>query len=79
MWGQVTPKAWVKLVPTPASELRQRQMSVGWSIEDLELILPPMTEEGKEATGSMGDDTPLAVLSSHYRGCIIIFAKTSRK
>ena len=52
----------------PASELRQRQMSVGWSIEDLELILSPMIEEGKEATGSMGDDTPLAVLSSHYRG-----------
>ena len=27
-----------------------------------------MVEDGKEATGSMGDDTPLAVLSEHYRG-----------
>ena len=27
-----------------------------------------MIETGKEAVGSMGDDTPLAVLSSHYRG-----------
>ena len=26
-----------------------------------------MVEEGKEATGSMGDDTPVAVLSSHFR------------
>ena len=35
----------------------------GLSIEDLELILHPMAEEGKEASGSMGDDTPVAVLS----------------
>src|SRR6185312_1938185 len=31
-------------------------------------ILQPMVEEAKEATVSMGDDTPLAVLSDHYRG-----------
>ena len=49
------------------SELRRRQYLSGYSIEDLELILHPMVEEGKEATGSMGDDTPVAVLSSHFR------------
>ena len=27
-----------------------------------------MVEDAKEATGSMGDDTPLAVLSDKYRG-----------
>ena len=48
--------------------LRRRQVAFGWSLEDLELILQPMAEEGKEAVGSMGDDTPLAVLSGHYRG-----------
>ena len=48
-------------------ELRQRQFISGYSIEDLELILHPMAEEAKEATGSMGDDTPVAVLSNHYR------------
>jgi glutamate synthase (NADPH/NADH) large chain len=48
--------------------LRRRQVACGWSLEDLELILQPMAEEGKEAVGSMGDDTPLAVLSGHYRG-----------
>ena len=30
---------------------------MGISIEDLEVILHPMAEEGKEAIGSMGDDT----------------------
>jgi glutamate synthase (NADPH) large chain len=49
-------------------ELRRRQVAFGWSLEDLELILQPMAEDGKEAVGSMGDDTPLAVLSEHYRG-----------
>ena len=50
-----------------SEELRKRQYLSGLSIEDLELILHPMAEEGKEASGSMGDDTPVAVLSSHFR------------
>ena len=50
-----------------AGELRRRQYLSGFSVEDLEMILHPMVEEGKEATGSMGDDTPAAVLSSHFR------------
>ena len=48
-------------------DLRKRQHAFGYSIEDLELILHPMAEDAKEATGSMGDDTPLAVLSDRYR------------
>ena len=48
-------------------DLRKRQYLSGLSIEDLELILHPMADEGKEASGSMGDDTPVAVLSSHFR------------
>ncbi|MBI3677206.1 MAG: glutamate synthase large subunit, partial [Proteobacteria bacterium] len=48
-------------------ELRRRQVAAGFSIEDLELILHPMVEDGKEPVGSMGDDTPLAVLSDQYR------------
>ena len=57
--------------PEPRSygreELVRRQTAAGLSLEDLELILAPMVEEGKEAVGSMGDDTPLAVLSDQYR------------
>ncbi len=49
------------------NQLRQRQHCFGYSLEDLELILHPMVEDEKEATGSMGDDTPLAVLSDKYR------------
>jgi len=48
-------------------ELRRRQFLAGVNIEDLELILHPMVEETKEAIGSMGDDTPIAVLSDKYR------------
>ncbi len=51
-----------------AEELRRRQLTAGWSMEDLELILHPMADEAKEPTGSMGDDTPVAVLSEKYRG-----------
>ena len=49
-------------------ELRRRQLSVGWTLEDLEMILHPMAEDGKEPVGSMGDDTPIAVLSEQHRG-----------
>ncbi len=49
-------------------DARRRQYTAGWTLEDLELLLQPMAEDGKEAVGSMGDDTPLAVLSSKYRG-----------
>ena len=49
------------------SDLLQRQVAAGFSMEDLELILAPMAEEAKEAIGSMGDDAPLAVLSGQYR------------
>ena len=50
------------------AELRRRQALYGLTIEDMELILAPMVLDAKEAVGSMGDDTPLAVLSRHYRG-----------
>ncbi|KPP89117.1 MAG: NADPH/NADH glutamate synthase large subunit GltB [Rhodobacteraceae bacterium HLUCCA08] len=48
-------------------ELRKRQIAAGYSMEELEQILLPMAEDGKEALASMGDDTPAAVLSSQYR------------
>ncbi|MBI1250722.1 MAG: glutamate synthase large subunit [Alphaproteobacteria bacterium] len=48
-------------------ELLRRQYAAGLTLEDMELLLAPMMEDGKEAVGSMGDDTPLAVLSESYR------------
>ncbi|MGR3494163.1 glutamate synthase large subunit [Citreimonas sp.] len=49
------------------AELRRRQIAAGYTIEELESILAPMAEDGKEAIASMGDDTPSAVLSKKYR------------
>ncbi|MGB0968669.1 MAG: glutamate synthase central domain-containing protein, partial [Halocynthiibacter sp.] len=48
-------------------DLRERQIAAGFSLEELEQILAPMAEDGKEALASMGDDTPSAVLSNQYR------------
>ena len=52
--------------------LFKRQKAFGFTHEDIDIILKPMAETGKEAMGSMGADNPLAVLSdrpvllSHY-------------
>ena len=48
-------------------ELRRRQVAAGLTAEDMELLLAPMVEDAKEAIGSMGDDAPLAVISSRPR------------
>src|SRR5688500_12005093 len=47
--------------------LIQRQNAYGYTAEDLKAIITPMAEKGYEAVGSMGDDTPLAVLSKESR------------
>jgi len=44
-------------------ELRVLQRAFGYTDEDVELVLEPMAKTGKEPVGSMGTDTPLAVLS----------------
>ena len=49
------------------TDLRRRQISAGYTLEELEQVLAPMAEDGKEMIASMGDDTPSAVLSSIYR------------
>ena len=55
------------LVRMPRGEMLRRQVAAGQTMEDMELILSPMAEGGKEAIGSMGDDTPLAVISDKPR------------
>ncbi|MBP1690596.1 MAG: glutamate synthase large subunit, partial [Deltaproteobacteria bacterium] len=41
-----------------------RQQAFGYTIEDLKFVMAPMALNGQEAVGSMGTDTPLAVLSN---------------
>ena len=71
-------KGFLKLADLPAAngetitrfergDLMRRQIAAGQTLEDMELILSPMVEDGKEAVGSMGDDTPLAVISDKPR------------
>jgi glutamate synthase domain-containing protein 2/glutamate synthase domain-containing protein 1/glutamate synthase domain-containing protein 3 len=47
--------------------LAARQRLFGYSVEDLKITLAPMARAGVEPTGSMGNDAPLAVLSSRSR------------
>ncbi|PZP13562.1 MAG: glutamate synthase large subunit, partial [Sphingomonas hengshuiensis] len=54
-------------------ELIRRQIAAGQTLEDMELILTPLVVEGKEAVGSMGDDTPLAVISDRPRSIAQFF------
>ncbi len=49
---------------TPAHDtVIQRQQAFGYTFEDQRVILMPMATNGTEPIGSMGDDTPIAVLS----------------
>lgn len=48
-------------------ERATQQRLFGYTLEDMRLLLPPMALDGKEALGSMGDDTPMAVLSDKPR------------
>jgi glutamate synthase domain-containing protein 1 len=45
------------------SSLLELQRAHGYTLEDLKVILGPMATDGAEPIGSMGNDTPLAVLS----------------
>jgi glutamate synthase (ferredoxin) len=45
------------------STVRQRQQIFGYTNEELKLLIAPMATDANEAIGSMGSDTPLAVLS----------------
>ncbi len=56
------PEAPVYGRPKSAS-LFERQLAFGYTMEDLRVLLSPMAQNGKEPDGSMGTDTPLAVLS----------------
>ena len=49
--------------PIEITPYKTRQRMFGYTMEDIDTIITPMCKTGKEAIGSMGADTPLAVLS----------------
>jgi len=54
----------VSHLPEPDHQtVLQRQQAFGYTTEDLRILMAPMAKQGVEAVGSMGTDTPLAVLS----------------
>jgi glutamate synthase (NADPH/NADH) large chain/glutamate synthase (ferredoxin) len=61
-------------LPAPAQpaiprgqQLRQQQQAFGYTMEDLKILMAPMCVDGQEPVGSMGDDTPPAVLSAQSK------------
>jgi glutamate synthase (NADPH/NADH) large chain/glutamate synthase (ferredoxin) len=61
--GIVTPG----IAPAFGEELLAQQKAFGFTTEDVDDSISPMVKSGMEPTGSMGDDTPLAVLSEKPR------------
>ncbi|TMT87551.1 glutamate synthase large subunit [Haloterrigena sp. H1] len=47
--------------------LRDYQAAFGYTHDELENLIEPMTKKGKDPVGSMGDDTPLSVLTEYNR------------
>ncbi len=61
-------------LPAPATKrasglkkLRRKQGSFGYTLEEMRTIMAPMAVYGQEPVGSMGTDTPAAVLSKHSK------------
>jgi glutamate synthase (NADPH/NADH) large chain len=49
--------------PIESIDIKTRQRLFNYTFEDIQEVITPMAQVGKEALGSMGTDTPLAVLS----------------
>src|SRR6516165_1497601 len=56
-----------KYVRMPHDRLVKRQLVFGYTYEELNLLVAPMVRSGAEPIGSMGTDTPVAVLSQRPR------------
>jgi glutamate synthase (NADPH/NADH) large chain len=61
------PPQWDAAGADDAARLLDRQQAFGYTQEDLTVFLEPMSQSGEDPIGSMGTDTPLAVLSSRPR------------
>ena len=53
--------------PASAEKLLDRQQAFGYTQEDVKFLLAPMAKDGEEAIGSMGNDSPLAVMSNKLK------------
>ena len=53
--------------------LRTHQSAFGYTYDQLDHLIEPMAQDGKDPVGSMGDDTPLSVLSDFNRPLFTYF------
>ncbi|WP_277540438.1 glutamate synthase large subunit [Haloarcula laminariae] len=53
--------------------LRSQQAMYGYTYDEVDHLIEPMAEKGKDPVGSMGDDTPLSVLSQFNRPLFTYF------
>lgn len=60
----LTPQLFQEQATLGSADLLQQQTAFGYTAEDVEMIIQDMAAQGKEPTFCMGDDTPLAVLST---------------
>ncbi len=81
-YGQWLQKNLVNLEDLPVSphlpepdhaSVTKRQTLFGYTLEDINVLMSPMAKLGEEAIGSMGTDTPLAVLSSRSQNLFNYF------
>ena len=61
--AELQPKKEIKIYSSEGPSLLERQQWAGITKEDLKVILKPMVSEERDPLGSMGTDTPLAILS----------------
>ncbi len=69
------PAAPLPAIPSDPADLRTRQKAFGYTQEDLKLFLGPMGRTGDDPIGSMGTDTPIAVLSNRPKLLYDYFAQ----
>jgi glutamate synthase domain-containing protein 2/glutamate synthase domain-containing protein 1/glutamate synthase domain-containing protein 3 len=63
----ISPTAHVPEIEFEPLDLSRRQVANAISEEELDMVFPPMIKGAQEAVFSMGDDIPLAILSSYPR------------
>lgn len=61
---ELAPQPYAETPTLESQTCLQQQVAFGFSAEDVEMIIEAMAKDGKEPTFCMGDDIPLAVLSS---------------
>ncbi|MGO1628086.1 MULTISPECIES: glutamate synthase large subunit [unclassified Microbacterium] len=82
-WGEWLEEGTVRLADLPerehlvhpATSIRRRQRTFGYTEEELKVLIGPMGAKGAEPIGAMGSDTPIAVLSKRPRLLFDYFAQ----